>query len=238
MDKFLDKYVFPYTDKYIGRAKNTEDGLVGYTDVQEKTNMITHIGGIFMGVAVIIISILKGSSEMKMIGGIIFGISLVILYLASSVYHGISNKDVDDKKTFRIIDRSSIFVLIAGTCAPFILTLIESTSESLEWLYYAAIWAFAFFGIVLLCVNMKKYSSITAVMYVILALMLIVRADMFFKIIHKDGIYLLLAGGVVYLIGFLFYGLGSRRKWMHSIFHLLCLVASALHIVCVLMYVI
>lgn len=75
-------------------------------------------------------------------------------------------------------------------------------------------------------------------MYVLMGAILILRADSLIRIIGENGIWLLLAGGAVYLIGLLFYGLGSRRKWMHSVFHVLCLLGSAIHCVCVGVFVI
>lgn len=238
MDQFLDKYVFPYTGKYFGWAKKTKDGLPVYTQREELFNMISHIIGIFIGLGVITVSIFNYHSEMGMIGGIIFGFSLIVLYLASSIYHGTSVTNVAEKKIYRLMDHCSIFILIAGTCSPFILSQIAKTSNQTEWIFYALIWLFAATGITLLCINMKKFKSITIVMYVIMGGLLAFRADELAGTIGNTGIFLLLTGGVIYLIGLLFYGLGSKKEWMHSVFHVLCLVGSVFHCICIYNYVI
>ena len=211
MDEFLNKYIFPYTKKYIGWAKKTKDGLPIYSKREERLNMISHIIGVLIGVAVVIASILNAHSEMGMAGGIIYGVSLIILYWASSVYHGLPIEDSKDKKHFRLLDHCSIFILVAGTCTPYILGLIYQHSFAYEWIFYALIWFIAIGGITLLCVNIKRFKSITIVMYVVMGVILMVRADTLSQIIGETGMYLLFAGGVVYLIGLMFYGLGSKK---------------------------
>ena len=238
MDQFLDKYIFPYTGKFIGRAKKTKDGFPVYSSGEELFNTISHAFGILMGIGMLIISILYHHTEMGMYGGIVFGISMIILYLASSVYHGTSAGNVKEKKIFRVLDHCSIFILVAGTCSPFVLNLINNQSADAEWAFYALFWLFAIGGITLLCVDMKKYKSVAIIMYVLMGVVLMFRIDSFIQFIGETGTWLLLAGGVVYLIGLLFYGLGTRRKWMHSVFHVLCLVGSVLHCICITIFVI
>lgn len=238
MDEFLDKYIFPYTGNFIGRAKKTKDGFPIYSHGEELFNTASHALGILMGIIMLVLSILHYHSEMGMYGGVVFSVSMIILYLASCVYHGTSAEDVKEKKIFRILDHCSIFVLIAGTCSPFILNLIGNQSVGAEWAFYALFWFFAIGGITLLCVDMKKYKSIAVVMYVLMGFALMLRIDSLIQYIGETGTWLLLGGGAVYLIGLLFYGLGTRRKWMHSVFHVLCLVGSLLHCICIYCYVI
>lgn len=237
MDQFLDKYIFPYTGAFIGRSKKTKDGLPVYSKNEELFNTVSHAMGILLGIGMIFVTILKHRSEMGMVGGIIFGVSLVILYLASSVYHGTPAESVSEKKLFRIFDHCSIFVLIAGSCTPFILNMIRRQSET-EWAFYALIWVFAIGGITLLCVDMQKFKSIAVVMYVFMGILLVFRVDSIIGLIGKEAVGLLLAGGAAYLVGLLFYGLGTKRPWMHSVFHVLCLVGSVIHCACIGMFVI
>lgn len=238
MDAFLDKYIFPYTGKFIGRAAKTKDGFPIYTHDEEIFNTVSHALGIFMGIAMLFVSIAYHHSEMGMYGGIIYGVSLIILYWASCVYHGTSIENVKEKKFFRLLDHCSIFVLIAGTCAPFILNLITMCSDKSEWIYYIAIWLSAICGITLLCIDMRRFKSISVVMYVLICITLVARSNILIKTIGGKGVVLLLVGGCAYLLGLLFYGLGSRRKWMHSVFHILCLIGSILHCICLFNYII
>ena len=136
------------------------------------------------------------------------------------------------------MDHCSIFILIAGTCTPFVLKMIYATSDETEWIFYAVIWIVALIGIALLSIDLKKYKSIATIMYIFMGFAIVARTDLIYSFIGAEGIGLFLAGGVVYLIGFLFYGLGSKRQWMHGIFHVLCIVGSMLHCVCIANFIV
>lgn len=237
MDQFLDKYIFPYTKGVFGWAKKTKDGLPIYTPREEQFNMASHIVGILIGFAMLAISILRHHSELGLAGGVVFSVSLIILYTASSVYHGTGMKDTKLKKLLRLLDHCSIFLLIAGTCTPLMLGLIERQPTDAEWLFYAAVWALAFGGIALLCVDMKRFKSISVVLYVFMGAFMLLRAEPLAIMLDETGLYLLIAGCLSYLLGLLFYGLGSKNEWMHSVFHVLCLAGSVLHCVCLAEYV-
>ena len=238
IDAFLDKYVFPYTGKFIGRSKKTEDGIPIYTEREDILNTVTHISGILLGIGMMTASAFGYHSYMGLAGGLVFGFCLVFLYTASSVYHGVPLAYKKAKKVLHILDFCSIFVLVAGTCTPFALRIIESSMDPTEWIFYTVIWAVAAVGIALLSVNIKRFASLATILYVALGVLLVTRTGILFPMIGGTGVGLMVAGGVAYLIGLLFYGLASKREWMHSVFHIFCLLGSLLHCVCVFLYVI
>lgn len=238
IDEFLDKYIYPYTEKYIGRAKKTEDGIPIYTKREDTANTVTHSFGILLGIGMIIASVLGHHSAIGLAGGVVFGVCIIFLYAASSIYHGTPLSHRKDKKILRVLDFCSIFVLVAGTCTPFALRIIESSMDPTEWIFYLVIWAVAAIGIVLLSVDLKKYASLATILYVALGALLVTRSGTLFSMIGGAGIGLMIGGGVAYLIGLLFYGLASKREWMHTVFHGFCLLGSILHCVCVFLYVI
>ena len=238
MDQFLNQYVFPYTGKFFGWARKTEDGLPIYTPREEQFNTITHIVGILIGIIMVAASFLYARSGLGLAGGLILGSTLIVLYLASSIYHGTPLGHTREKKLLRLMDHCSIFVLVAGTCSPFILRLIGQSGDWTEWFFYGVIWLLALGGIAMLCVDIKKYKSVTIVLYVFMGVLLVLRAGEFMTFLGQDGTALLLAGGIAYLIGLLFYGLGSRHEWMHGVFHVFCLVGSILHCICIGTFVI
>ena len=106
------------------------------------------------------------------------------------------------------------------------------------WAFYAAVWLLALGGIGLLCADKKRFKSAAIVMYVFMGALLVARVETLAAFLGTDGAALLVAGGAAYLLGLLFYGLGSRHEWMHGVFHLLCLAGSLLHCVCVAGYVV
>lgn len=236
MDKFLDKYIFSYTQNFIGRASLTKDGLPKYSESEELFNSISHLIGVFLGLFMIIVSCIFGKGVYGMLSGLIFGLSLIVLYSSSSIYHGLSYKRSKTKRLFRIADHCSIFILIAGTCSPFIFSASKTDLTSVNWTYYSFIWIIAFLGILLLIIDMDKFKTISVIMYVIMGLSLFYFSNSFVSVITSNGFTLLVGGGLIYLIGFLFYGFGSKIPWMHSVFHVLCLIASGLHCVCIVLY--
>ncbi|EPC98744.1 hemolysin III-like protein [Lacticaseibacillus paracasei subsp. paracasei Lpp227] len=238
MDQFLDQYVFRYTKRYIGHAKLTKDGLLPYTKREEWFNTCSHLLGVLIGVGAVFLSIDLHHTEYGLAGGLIFGVALMIEYLASSIYHGIPMRYVRQKKRFRLFDHSAIFVLVAGSIAPFILIMIGHRQSVGEWLFYVTIWLVAVIGITLLCVNMNQNLSIATALYVVMGIAVVARIDDLGRLLSSTGMALFLAGGAVYLIGLLCYGLGSKRTWMHSVFHVLCIVGSLLHCACVYGYLI
>lgn len=238
MDQFLDKYIFPHTRGWFGWSKKTTDGLPVYTAREERLNMISHIIGILIGFGMLNVSFFSHHSELGLVGGVIFSLSLIVLYTASSVYHGTGMKDTRLKKLLRLLDHCSIFVLIAGTCTPLMLCMIERRPADTEWFFYAVVWALALGGITLLCVDMKRFKSISVVMYVMMGALMMLRAELLSTLIGDTATRLIVGGGLSYLIGLLFYGLGSQNEWMHAVFHVFCLMGSVLHCVCIAGYVI
>lgn len=238
MDQFLDRYIFPYTHGLFGWKEKTKDGLPVYSRREERFNSSTHAAGILIGAGMMVASILYARSDIGLAGGIIYSASLMILYAASSLYHGVPLEHVATKKALRVLDHVSIFVLVAGSCSPFLLLLAQKGAGALDWLAYLFVWVVAFAGIVLLCTDLKRFKNIAVVMYVGMGLVPIVQADALVEALGADAVALLVAGGAAYLLGLLFYGLGSKREWMHSVFHVLCLVGSIVHCVCVGCFVI
>lgn len=215
-----------------------KEELPTYSRKEEIFNMSSHIIGGIMGIVEIILCIVLQNSGYGLLSGIIFGISLFILYAMSSTYHGLNPKDIKLKSLFRIFDHCSIFILIAGSYTPFILCILREYNFKLGWIFYAVIWFIALLGIVLNAIDMKKFKIFSMVCYLVMGWSIITKIDVIIKILGTTGFYLLLSGGLAYTIGFIFYAIGKKKKWMHSVFHIFCIIGSVLHIICILKYVI
>ena len=99
------------------------------------------------------------------------------------------------------------------------------------------IWALAIIGIVLNSIDLKRYKVFSMICYLAMGWCIIVKANLLPQILGTTGLILLVSGGIVYTIGAIFYGLGKKRKYMHSIFHLFILLGSLLQFFCILLYV-
>ncbi len=151
----------------------------------------------------------------------------------STLYH--SFKPNNAKRVFRILDHDSIFLLIAGTYTPYALV---SLPKALGWTVFGVIWGCAILGITLNSINLNKYKKFSMFLYLVMGWMIIFTFKTLLNSIDIAGIYLMLSGGIIYTIGAIFYAVGKKKKYMHSIFHFFVLAASILFFFSIFLYVI
>lgn len=161
---------------------------------------------------------------------------MILLYTISSIYHGLSPKR-KSKKVFQIIDHCTIYLLIAGSYTPFMLCTFRQYNPILGWSMFGFIWAAAILGIVLNSIDLKRYKIFSMICYLVMGWCIIIKAPILPKLLGVNGTIFLVAGGIAYTIGAIFYGLGKTKKYRHSIFHLLILLGSVLQFFCILFYV-
>lgn len=222
------------------RTKLCNRVLPNYTKGEEIFNMVTHICGGALGlVALVLLPTFSAihHNPYGIISGIIMGISMIILYTMSSIYHGLSPK-LNAKKIFQIFDHCAIFLLIAGTYTPFCLCTLRQYNTKLGWIIFTIIWLAATFGIIINSIDIKKYKAISMICYLLMGWCIIFKISILPQLLTNIGFTLLLAGGIIYSIGAILYGLGKKRKYIHSIFHITIFLANLLHFLCVLLYVI
>ena len=222
------------------RTKLPDRILPIYTKGEEIFNMVSHIVGGALGVVALVLCVIFAAihgNAYGVVSSAIFGTTLIILYTMSSIYHGLSEK-LKAKKVFQIIDHCSIFLLIAGTYTPFALVTLREYSTATGWTIFGIIWGLATLGIILNAIDLKKYKVFSMICYLVMGWCIIIKGAVLPELLTMPGFILVLSGGIVYTIGALFYGLGKKKKWMHSIFHLACVIGSLLHFLCILLYVV
>lgn len=222
------------------RTKLSDRILPTYTKGEEVFNMVSHIVGGAIGLAGLVLCVIFAATNGNgygVVSSAIFGSTLILLYTMSSIYHGL-NPQRKAKKVFQIIDHCSIFLLIAGSYTPFALCTLREYSPALGWTIFGVVWAMALIGIVFNSIDLKKYKKFSMICYLAMGWCIVIRGNLLPQLLGTTGFTLLLIGGIIYTIGALLYGLGKKHKWMHSIFHLACVVGSLLHVLCVLLYVV
>lgn len=222
------------------RTKLKDRKLPIYTKGEEIFNMTTHIVGGSLGIIGMIICLVLSiihKDAYSIIGSIIYGISMIFLYTMSSIYHGL-NAEKTSKKVMQVMDHCTIFILIAGTYTPILLSGIRKVSPVAAWTILAIVWTMAILGIVLNAIDLKQYKVFSMICYLVMGWCIIFRIDLLIKAIGTAGFILILAGGIVYTIGTIFYGLGRNKKYMHSIFHLCVVIATILQFLAIVLYVI
>ena len=222
------------------RTKLSDRKLPTYTKGEEIFNMVSHIVGVGLGItALVLCTIMSAISKdvYAVISSIIYGASIILLYTMSSLYHGLS-KEITAKKVFQILDHCSIFLLIAGTYTPFTLVLLRKYNPFTGWMIFSVVWGIAIIGIILNSIDIKKYKVLSMICYLAMGWCILVKITLLPKLLGLVGFWLLLSGGIIYSIGAILYGIGKKKKYMHSIFHLFVLIATILHFLCILFYVI
>ena len=213
--------------------------LPDYTRAEERFNMISHIVGGGMGIAATVLCVVAAALEGNgygVVSGAIFGGSMVALYIISSVYHGL--RGGTGKKVMQILDHCTIYFLIAGTYTPFCLCTIRQHNPALGWGTFGFVWALAVVGIVLNAIDLERFQKLSMVLYLGMGWCIILTGKLIVQLLGGTGFALLVGGAVAYTVGAVFYTLGHKRRYIHSVFHIFCLVGSGLHILCILFYVI
>ena len=210
--------------------------IPNYSLGEEITNAILHGIGALLVIAALVLCVVFSAihhNPYAVVSSCLYGSTLIILYTMSCLYHSLKVNNA--KRVFRIIDHCSIFLLIAGTYTP--LTLV-SLNGPIGWTLFGIIWGVSILGIILNAIDLNKYKVISMILYIMMGWAIIFTFPRLLKVIDMAGIYLLVAGGIVYTIGAIFYGVGKKIKYMHSVFHFFVLAGSILHFFAILLYVI
>ncbi len=221
------------------RTKLADRKLPDYTKGEEIFNMVTHIVGGSIGIIATALCIIIGVIHKNVYGiisGSIFGITMIVLYTMSSIYHGLRPNTA--KKVFQILDHCSIYFFIAGTYTPFCLCTLREYSNAVGWVSLAVIWLLAAIGITFNAIDLKSFKVLSMILYLGMGWCIVVMSKTIFNLLGIGGFSLLLAGGIAYTVGAVFYALGSKRRYIHSVFHIFVLIGSLLHSLCILIYVI
>ena len=224
---------------FMTRTKLADRVLPTYTKGEEICNMVTHIVGGAMGLVALITCVVVAAMHQNTYGivtGAIFGISMIVLYVMSSVYHGISPK-LKGKKVMQVLDHCTIYFLIAGSYGPFALCTLREYDLATGWTIFAIIWAMAIIGTVFTAIDLKKYKVFSMICYLVMGWCIIFKIHLLPTLLGMEGFWLLLLGGIVYTIGAILYGVGVKHKYMHSVFHVCILIGSLLHFLCIVLYV-
>ena len=222
------------------RIKLSDRVLPVYSKGEEIFNMVSHIVGAGLGVVALVLCIVFAAihdNPYGVVASSIYGVTMIILYTMSSLYHGLKANS-KAKKVFQILDHCAIFLLIAGSYTPFALCTLREYSTALGWWIFGIIWGIAILGIILNSIDLKKFKVFSMICYIVMGWCIVVKIKLVYSALGIIGFSLLVAGGVVYTIGAVLYGIGKKKKYMHSIFHLCICLGSLLQFFCILLYVI
>ncbi len=220
-----------------GRIKLKDRLLPDYTQGEEIMNMVSHIVGGALGILALGLCMEKSllfSDTKALVGSIIYGFTMIALYAISSVYHGL--RPSMGKKVMQVIDHCAIYFLICGTYTPILLVSFVPIFPVLGWSLLAVQWSLAILAATLTAIDLKKYNVFSMICYILMGWAIIFFLPQALRVLSRPGFLLLLAGGIVYSVGAVLYGIGSKIRWMHSVFHIFVVAGSLLQFLAIFIY--
>ena len=160
----------------------------------------------------------------------VFGATLVLLYTVSTLYHALP--DPRTKRIFRVLDHSAIYLLIAGTYTPFTLGPLRGPWG---WALFGVVWTAAVAGVVFKSVALGRAPIVSVALYVAMGWSVVFAFGPLVRALAPGGVALLVAGGVAYTAGLVFFA-WERLRYGHFVWHLFVLTGSACHYFAVLLY--
>jgi hemolysin III len=199
---------------------------------EEIANSVSHGVGCVAALAAtpFLIFAARHGGAVAIAGASVFAGTTVVLYAASALYHALPMNRA--KGVLRIIDHSAIFLLIAGTYTPFTLGVLRG---AWGWTLFGLVWGLAVLGVTLKCVGGVRYPRLSTALYVGMGWLALIAIRPLWQLLPSGGWLWLLAGGLAYTFGIVFYA-ADRMRYAHFVWHLFVLIGTVCHFCAVLWY--
>lgn len=205
-----------------------------YSDGEEVIHALTHAAGVLLSIAgltwMLYLSI-SAADPWRIVSSVIYGTTLIALFLASTIYHGLyasKHRDI-----FKLLDHCAIYLLIAGTYTPFLLVAMRTNTG---WWLFGTIWALATAGIIKKLWFRHRFPKVALASYLVMGWLIVVAAPQMAVALGPDGIAWLIAGGLAYTIGAVFYA-WEKMPFNHAVWHLFVLAGGICHFLGIVWYV-
>jgi len=202
----------------------------------ERLSVYSHMLGAVLAVSGLIFLLIKAAltaDPWKITAASLYGATLLLLYLSSTLYHGLPQGAA--RRAFMKLDHLAIYLLIAGTYTPFTLVTLHG---AWGWSLFGIVWSLAAAGMVLDMLYRSGLRWMQMVIYLTMGWIVVIAWPQLAAALPAAGIAWLVAGGIIYSLGTVFYGLDKRLLHAHGIWHLFVLAGSVCHYIAVFVYVI
>ena len=200
----------------------------------ERLNSMTHLLGVVLAIVGLIFLVVRAAGTgdpWKIVSCCIYGGTLVALYTSSTLYHSIKGAN---KRVFQKFDHGAIYLLIAGSYTPFTLVTLRG---AWGWSLFAVVWGLAAIGILQDILFVKRRGILSVIIYLLMGWIAIVAIRPLSRALPGAGMTLLIAGGLFYTVGIIFYALDKKIIYSHGIWHLFVLAGSACHFFAIFLYI-
>ncbi|HVF38944.1 MAG TPA: hemolysin III family protein [Gemmatimonadaceae bacterium] len=195
-------------------------------------NSVTHGVGLMASLVaapVLINAAVNQNDPWRVVGVTVYAVSLVLLYAASTAYHSFPRSNATT--LLRTLDHSAIYLLIAGSYTPFALGPLRGPWG---WSLLAAVWTMALVGVALKTLKGFGSKTLTTTVYIVMGWLSVVAIKPLITLVGPAGFWWLLAGGLCYTGGVVFYATDKRVRYGHAVWHVFVLAGSTCHFFAVL----
>jgi hemolysin III len=200
---------------------------------EEVANSVSHGIGLLAALAafpILVTTAFNRGDLAGIVGASVFATTMVLLYLASTLFHALPPNRA--KRVFQILDHSAIYLLIAGTYTPFTLGVLRG---AWGWTLFGLVWALAVVGTVFKTLGGVRYTTFSTWVYLAMGWLVLIAIEPVWTLVPKWGLFWLLAGGIAYTVGAVFF-MAERIRYFHFVWHLFVVLGTACHFVAVLRY--
>ena len=204
------------------------------SQAEEIANSISHGIGLIaalVGAPFLIMHAVRHGDTGFIVGTSVFSATMIFLYLASTLYHALPMGKA--KGVFRVIEHSAIFLLIAGTYTPFTLGVLRG---AWGWTLLGVVWGLAIVGVALKVFDKAYHPILSTGLYLLMGWIVVIAVDPLLARVPTAGFLWLLAGGLSYTAGVVFFATDSRLQYGHLIWHLFVIAGTACHYFAVIWY--
>ena len=199
----------------------------------ERFNTLSHVAGSLLaivGMVVLIVFAALRADPWRIVSFSVYGLSLIFLYAVSGLYHGLSGRA---RRVFRRLDHVAIYLLIAGTYTPFTLGPLRG---AWGWALFGVLWGLAVLGIIQEFIP-QKTRRLSVIFYVVMGWLIVIAIEPLMHHLAPGGLAWLVAGGLFYTIGVIFFIFDEKWRYGHEIWHVFVLAGSISQYCAVLFYI-
>ena len=209
----------------MAERNKKEISIPSYSMEEELFNAISHGLGALLSVAALVLMLIRARNALEVTTVAIFGTSMIFLYTISCVYHALS-PGLRGKKVLRVLDHCSVFLLVFGTYIP---ASLLGVSGVRGWLLFGLVAFFTVLGIVFTVLDLERYQLAAVICQLLSGWSILMGVSNLRAAVGLQGLIWMIAGGAMYTIGAILYGIGKNRKYYHSLFHVFCLLGTFCH---------
>ena len=200
-------------------------GIPPYSMGEEISNAVSHGLGAILSVAALVLMLVRARGAMAITTAALFGSAMVLLYTVSCLYHALPPYLLG-KKVLRVLDHCNVFLLVFGTYIPVALLGVTGTRG---WTLFGLVAFFTLLGIVFTAVDLERFQLAAVLCQLLSGWSILIGVSALLQAVGVQGVAWMLAGGVMYTVGAVLYGVGKHKKYYHSVFHVFCLLGSLCH---------